>query len=204
MSKKILVITIIPAAFFLSGCQPLNITTPSDSETPEQTLKTYENKRYGFSLQYPSSWNEYEDEGGYSVTISPQSEKFLRKNPGGAFLEITGIYGRVLSGEEEQVRRKLADSWNRLIEDNNKDVGIELTEDEITIDGIKTIRTKAKNIKIEAIESSNYDDYVIGNGTMYYFVYNGQKLKMIYLYPVDEENKYKDLFEQIVSSIKFK
>jgi len=208
MTKKIL-ITIIPIIVFLAGCQANEVKKTDLNQSPSQSLKTYESSKYGFSFQYPSNWNLYDYNNGNTnlagINVSPENEKTLIDKVGAIGVNITAISPqKVEVNEEDNARRKLADSWIKTTKNFNKDVNLTLDEKEIVIDNLKVIKVDTKNIKIQSPSASiDSTDYILGNGSMYFFIYNGQRFKVAYTYPAQDENKYISTLDQIVLSLKF-
>lgn len=171
-------------------------------------MATHKSTKYGFSFQYPSKWNKYDDTNSRlaGITVTPKNKKAIISDDGIPKFNIIAISPNKVSADEiYTARRKIADIYTKRTVNFNSDVNIKTTEDKITIDGVTAIRVKTDNIKMQSARTDfNSKKYVLGNGYMYFFVYNGQRFIMSYVYPANEESTYKREFEKIVSSINFK
>ncbi len=196
MNKKVIIVFVLFILIF-TGCK-----TKKTDNVISTELKTYNNEKYGLSFQYPANWNLYDSA---EITISPENEKTLMNKAGMAGLSITPISPKKVQPEQESAEtRKLADSWIKITNNINKDVGVDFTENEIQINSKNIIKVQFNNIKMQAPSAPlNTTDYVLGNSVMFFFIHQGQRFRMSYAYSIKDKDKYNVLLEQVTSSLKF-
>ena len=207
MTKKT-VLFVLFIVLSLTGCQQNKTSSTQKNERlPESSQATYISDKYGFSFQYPGDWEVYDNSNSNfsGIVVTPENEKEIKKNNGTPIFNIIGVSPKkVASGEIKNERRKLADTWIERTRKNNSDVNVLINETEIKIEDVVIVRAETKNVKMQSAETDlNSKNYVLGNGSMYYFIYKGQRFMMSYVYPVNKESQYKNVFEKLISSIDF-
>ncbi len=169
----------------------------SKPENQISNWKNYGNEKYGLKIEYPSNWNKYDSYEGNTVfagiTFSPLKEKQLIEEGGAQFIISPLTLSKKTDREFAELRVKGFRSFNPNLE-------VELSE--TYLNDIPAIKAESKKDIIVGV-SLNDNEGPEGESIIYWFTKNNARFEIGYIYPVVEKEKYKPIFEHMVSTFMF-
>mgnify|MGYP000259321671 CR=1 FL=1 len=153
--------------------------------------KIYRSELYNFEIKYPSNWNAFDLTNSkilsIGVTFSPFSETHLEEK-GGALFGIYPTYSR-------KTDREYAQSIIRGFKSLNPDM--EFTMSDTFLRDVPAIKVEIKKHPIKVVDEQE------GEGVLYFLTKDDKRLHINYHYPVREKERYKPIFEQMLSTFRF-
>jgi len=176
-------------------------TCPEDCKDEFVDWKTYRNEEYDYEISYPSKWNLMGNEVNKDsilagLAISPFKEKDVLEDQAGHGSLLNILPLKLAGGNYEIV----AEMKKRFLESLTPKPEIESSK--VFLNDIEAIK----------IESRGYilDEDLDGRGegleskeVWYIFTYGENRFQISYFYPLANRDKYKPIFEEMLSGFKF-
>jgi len=153
--------------------------------------KIYRSKLYNFEIKYPSNWNAFDLTNSkifsVGVTFSPFSETYLEEKGGALF----GIYPTYSWKTDREYAQSMIEGFKLLNPD------MESAMSDTSLCGVPAIKVEIKKYPIHMVNKQE------GEGVLYFLTKDDKRLHINYHYPVTERERYKLIFEQMLSTFRF-